>query len=46
MNLENLTEDELKDLILQKQLQWIKLCQDNFIVFAQAVWEDFKIILA
>ena len=34
MNVENLTEDELKDLILKKQLEWIKLCQDNFIIFA------------
>ena len=41
MNLQNLTEDELKDIILQKQLQWIKLCQDNFIIFAETVWEDF-----
>ena len=41
MNLENLTEDELKDLILQKQLQWIKLCQDDFLIFAQTVWQDF-----
>ena len=41
MNLENLTEDELKDLILQKQLEWIKLCQDDFLIFAQTVWQDF-----
>ena len=30
MNLDKLTDTELKDIILQKQLQWIKLCQDNF----------------
>ena len=41
MNLENLTTEEIKDIILQKQLQWIKLCQDNFIIFAETVWEDF-----
>ena len=38
MNLENLTTEEIKDIILQKQLQWIKLCQDNFIIFAETVW--------
>ena len=38
MNLEiNLTEDELKDLILKKQLEWIKLCQDDFLIFAGAM---------
>ena len=41
MNIENLTEEELKDIILKKQLEWIKLCQDNFLVFAEAVWQDF-----
>ena len=41
MNLDKLTEDELKDLILQKQLEWIKLCQDDFLIFAGAMWEDF-----
>ena len=41
MNIENLTEDELKDLILKKQLEWIKLCQDNFLIFAETVWQDF-----
>ena len=41
MNIENLTEEELKDIILQKQLQWIKICQDNFLIFAQTVWQDF-----
>ena len=37
MNIENLTEEELKDIILKKQLEWIKLCQDNFLVFAESV---------
>ena len=53
MNIENLTEEEIKDRILRKQLEWIKLCQDNFLVFAESVWQDFiyrktkkKIILA
>ena len=41
MNIEQLNEDELKDLILKKQLEWIKLCQDNFLIFAEAVWQDF-----
>ena len=41
MNLDKLTEDELKDLILKKQLEWIKLCQDDFLIFAGAMWEDF-----
>ena len=41
MNLDKLTDTELKDIILQKQLQWIKLCQDNFLLFAKAVWPDF-----
>ena len=34
MNIENLkTEEELKDIILKKQLEWIKLCQDKFFRF-------------
>ena len=41
MNIEQLNEDELKDLILKKQLEWIKLCQDNFLIFAETVWQDF-----
>ena len=41
MNIEHLSEDELKDLILKKQLEWIKLCQDDFLIFATAVWQDF-----
>ena len=40
-NLDTLTDDELKDLVLQKQLEYIKLCQDDFLAFAQAVWPDF-----
>ena len=34
MNLDQLNEEELKDLILKKQLEWIKLCQDDFLIFA------------
>ena len=41
MNLEHLTEEELKDRIFKKQLEWIKLCQDNFIIFAETVWQHF-----
>ena len=41
MKIENLSEEELKDIILKKQLEWIKLCQDNFLVFAESVWQDF-----
>ena len=41
MNLDHLSEEELKDIILKKQLEWIKLCQDNFLIFAQTVWQDF-----
>ena len=41
MNIENLTEEELKDIILKKQLEWIKICQYNFLVFAESVWQDF-----
>ena len=43
MNIEHLTEEELKDLIFKKQLEWIKLCQDDFLIFATAVWQDFII---
>ena len=43
-NLDTLTDDELKDLVLQKQLEYIKLCQDDFLAFAQAVWPDFIIV--
>jgi len=41
MKIENLSEEELKDIIFKKQLEWIKLCQDNFLVFAESVWQDF-----
>ena len=41
MNLDRLTDEELKDLVLKKQLEYIKLCQDDFLAFAQAVWPDF-----
>ena len=41
MNLDTLTDEELKDLVLKKQLEYIKLCQDDFLAFAQDVWPDF-----
>ena len=41
MKLDTLTEEELKDLVLKKQLEYIKLCQDNFLVFVENVWQDF-----
>ena len=41
MKLDTLTEEELKDRVLKKQLEYIKLCQDNFIVFVENVWQDF-----
>ena len=40
-NYSHLTEDELKDVILKKQLEYIKLCQDNFLFFVKEVWPDF-----
>jgi hypothetical protein len=44
MNIEHLTEEELKDLILKKQLEYIKLCQDNFLVFVENVWKILFIV--
>ena len=41
MKIDNLTEEELKDLVLKKQLEYIKLCQDNFLIFVENVWQDF-----
>ena len=41
MNLDNLTDDELRTLILKKQIEYIKLCQDNFLLFVKAMWPDF-----
>ena len=41
MNLDQLTDEELKDLVLKKQLEYIKICQDDFLAFAKAVWPDF-----
>jgi len=41
MNLDQLTDDELKTLILKKQIEYIKLCQDNFLLFVKAMWPDF-----
>ena len=41
MNLDRLSDEELKDLVLKKQLEYIKICQDDFLAFAKAVWPDF-----
>ena len=41
MNLDNFTDDELRTLILKKQIEYIKLCQDNFLLFVKAMWPDF-----
>jgi len=39
--LDQLTDDELRTLILKKQIEFIKLCQDNFLLFVKAMWPDF-----
>ena len=39
--LDQLTDDELRTLILKKQIEYIKLCQDNFLLFVKAMWHDF-----
>ena len=36
MNLDQLTDDELRTLILKRQIEYIKLCQDNFLLFVKA----------
>ena len=41
MNLDRLSDEELKDLVLKRQLEYIKICQDDFLAFAKAVWPDF-----
>ena len=41
MNLDQLTDDELRTLILKKQIEFIKLCQDDFLLFVKAMWPDF-----
>ena len=41
MDIDRLSDEELKDIIFKKQLEWIKLNQDNFLIFAQSVWDDF-----
>jgi hypothetical protein len=41
MNLDQLSDEELKDLVLKRQLEYIKICQDDFLAFAKAVWPDF-----
>ena len=40
-SLDNFTDDELRALILKKQIEYIKLCQDNFLIFVRAMWPDF-----
>ena len=40
-NLVTLSDEELRDIVLRKQLQYIKLCQDDFLTFVQEVWPDF-----
>ena len=39
--LDKLTDDELRTLILKKQIEYIKLCQDSFLLFAKEMWPDF-----
>ena len=41
INLDQLTDDELRSLILKKQIEYIKLAQDNFLIFVRAMWPDF-----
>mgnify|MGYP003136188500 FL=1 len=41
MNIDQLSDDELRTLILKKQIEFIKLCQDNFLLFVKAMWPDF-----
>ena len=40
-NIDLLTDEELRTLILKKQIDYIKLCQDNFLFFVKAMWPDF-----
>ena len=40
-NLKILTDEELRDRILKKQLEYVKLCQDNFLIFVKEMWPDF-----
>jgi len=37
MNLDRLSDEELKDLVLKKQLEYIKICQDDFLAFASSL---------
>jgi len=41
MNIKHLSDDEIRDLLLKKQLEYIKLCQDDFLMFVQEMWPDF-----
>ena len=45
MNLDHLNDDEIRTLILKKQIEYIKLCQDNFLLFVKAMWPDFIIVI-
>ena len=35
INLDQLTDDELRSLILKKQIEYIKLAQDNFLIYLE-----------
>jgi predicted phage terminase large subunit-like protein len=39
--LDLLSDEELRTLILKTQIEYIKLCQDNFLYFVKAMWPDF-----
>ena len=41
MSHELLTTDQLRDRVEKVFIEHIKLCQDNFLYFAQTVWPDF-----
>ena len=39
--LTHLTDEELRDLVFKKQLEYVKLCQDDFLMFVKEMWLDF-----
>ena len=39
--LTHLTDEELRDLVFKKQLEYVKLCQDDFLMFVKEMWPDF-----
>ena len=41
MSHELLTTEQLRDRVEKLHIEHIKLCQDNFLYFVQAVWPDF-----